>query len=541
MELSRPFNPIEQLMAVLPSDSAHAIPEAARWLMSDPESPILDFYPKNVPVDPNGKAMPWLWVVLLPFIDEDRLLGAMMPTMAKWTKEELLCNAQGLDDGYLYVHKSNPLTKKLSQVLAKGKSAKDPKIRLTNTAAYGATGFSGSVRAPLTNEFYHMDEDNDEPVVVKLPPTASKIEQPGPDGLFTEDLDGNLAACVAFSEPSKLPHKSVLLPGARPLPSILTEDDKRIRRPRLGRGGSIANMGGGGGGGTGQSHQAGYGSMNIGSYERDLAARTGRGKELYQAGTRLWGAMEPTPKQPPRGRPQQHIPPPPPPPLPGNRIQPPPNPFLTQQRNQQPQYHHHHQQIGNSNPQSWQSQQQQPRWQPSQQPPPHRPQQQQQQYAQANNNYNNSNQSMYKNNNDYQQWQHGGGGLQQRQQQQQWQPQAPGGYSNNTGGYNSHGLNHNNARQYNDNNVGTNRQAGSRPYPNRPPPQPPQPLNQGQQGFSFRTQMHGATPTTRRHHYHQEDHQRSRASADAMHNLRAQLSNTLSRQNHHQGNNPNYK
>jgi len=76
-ELSIPFNPVEQLMAVLPSDSSHAIPDSGRWLMSDLESPIIDFYPSEVPVDPNGKAMPWLWVVLLPFIEEDRLLAAM--------------------------------------------------------------------------------------------------------------------------------------------------------------------------------------------------------------------------------------------------------------------------------------------------------------------------------------------------------------------------------------------------------------------------------------------------------------------------------
>ena len=76
-ELSEPFAPVEQLMAVLPSDSSHAVPKASRWLMTDPESPIIDFYPKDVPTDPNGKAMPWLWVVLLPFIDEKRLLDAM--------------------------------------------------------------------------------------------------------------------------------------------------------------------------------------------------------------------------------------------------------------------------------------------------------------------------------------------------------------------------------------------------------------------------------------------------------------------------------
>lgn len=76
-EISEPFSPVEQLMAVLPSDSSHAVPKASRWLMCDPESPIIDFYPKDVPCDPNGKAMPWLWVVLLPFIEEKRLLEAL--------------------------------------------------------------------------------------------------------------------------------------------------------------------------------------------------------------------------------------------------------------------------------------------------------------------------------------------------------------------------------------------------------------------------------------------------------------------------------
>ena len=77
MELAAPFTPVEQLLSVLPSDSAHAIPKASRWLMKDQESPIIDFYPDDILCDPNGKAMPWLWVVLLPFIDENRLLDAM--------------------------------------------------------------------------------------------------------------------------------------------------------------------------------------------------------------------------------------------------------------------------------------------------------------------------------------------------------------------------------------------------------------------------------------------------------------------------------
>jgi len=92
-----------------------------------------------------------------------------------------------------------------------------------------------------------------------------------------------------------------------------------ICRPRLNRGGkSIAFMGGSNGQ---QIHRTGHGSMNINSYERELAQRTGRGNEMYQAGTRSWGSLEPTPKRQflARNHFQTHghlVPPPPPPPPP---------------------------------------------------------------------------------------------------------------------------------------------------------------------------------------------------------------------------------
>jgi len=259
--------------------------------MTDPESPIIDFYPKDVPVDPNGKAMPWLWVVLLPFIDENRLLPALSSTIPKWTKEELLCNMRGLDDAYLYVHSSHPLRAKLATILKKGRTAKDPKIKLNDAAAYGCSGFSGSLRPPLSDEMYPVD---DEDIKISSPPDSDQIDDPLPDNLFLEDIDPNLAVCVSFTEPIKLPHKSILLPGAKPPKPVLSEDDKRIRRPRINRGASIANMGVS----NGKSYQSGYGSMNISSYERDLAERMGRGHQMNQAGTRSWGTMEPTFKRP---------------------------------------------------------------------------------------------------------------------------------------------------------------------------------------------------------------------------------------------------
>lgn len=45
--------------------------------MSDPNSPLLDFYPKNFEQDMNGKKQEWEAIIKIPFIDEERLLKAM--------------------------------------------------------------------------------------------------------------------------------------------------------------------------------------------------------------------------------------------------------------------------------------------------------------------------------------------------------------------------------------------------------------------------------------------------------------------------------
>ena len=210
--------------------------------------------------------------------------------MEKWTKEELFCNARGLDDGYLFVHDSHPLSQKLKLVLQPGKTAKSPKTRLTDSVSYGCAGFTGSVRPPLSNEILPVDGDSR----IQRPKGSAKADYTSHDNLFTEDIDTNLCVCVAFSEPPKLSHKSILLPAAVPPKPCLSPQDLQIRRPRLNRGGgTIANMGTG----NGQSFKSGYGSMNISSYEREVAQRTGRGNQMYQTGMRAWGAMEPTPKQ----------------------------------------------------------------------------------------------------------------------------------------------------------------------------------------------------------------------------------------------------
>lgn len=71
-----PLKPFEQLMACLPPSSADLLPKPYQWLMKSGKSPIIDFYPESFTIDMNGKRWPWEAVVLLPFIDSDRLISS---------------------------------------------------------------------------------------------------------------------------------------------------------------------------------------------------------------------------------------------------------------------------------------------------------------------------------------------------------------------------------------------------------------------------------------------------------------------------------
>ena len=81
-------------MGVLPDRSKKIVPEVYHDLMTNPESPIIDFYPRDFELDMNGKKMEWEAVVKIPFIDEARLLAAMAP------KNELLGDVEKARNGF---------------------------------------------------------------------------------------------------------------------------------------------------------------------------------------------------------------------------------------------------------------------------------------------------------------------------------------------------------------------------------------------------------------------------------------------------------
>lgn len=87
-EMGKPFLPFEQLMGVLPPLSKQLLPAAFQDLMTDPSSPIIDFYPEKYESDMNGKKNSWEAVVKIPFIDEKKLLEALHRRENMLTNEE---------------------------------------------------------------------------------------------------------------------------------------------------------------------------------------------------------------------------------------------------------------------------------------------------------------------------------------------------------------------------------------------------------------------------------------------------------------------
>lgn len=109
-KLGKPFLPFQQLLSVLPAASRNFLPPPYRKLMTNADSEIIDFYPLNFETDLNGKQQEWEAVVLIPFIDENRLLRAMEKCEKELTIDQRLRNKHGPMLVYNYTSKSNGVT-----------------------------------------------------------------------------------------------------------------------------------------------------------------------------------------------------------------------------------------------------------------------------------------------------------------------------------------------------------------------------------------------------------------------------------------------
>lgn len=94
-------------MGVLPDRSKKIVPTVYHDLMTNPQSPIIDFYPRDFNLDMNGKKMEWEAVVKIPFIDEKRLLAAMGPKNDLLEDDEKARNGFGVALKFTYSSEVN--------------------------------------------------------------------------------------------------------------------------------------------------------------------------------------------------------------------------------------------------------------------------------------------------------------------------------------------------------------------------------------------------------------------------------------------------
>eukprot|EP00062_Callorhinchus_milii_P013210 gi/632961044/ref/XP_007896536.1/ PREDICTED: 5'-3' exoribonuclease 2 isoform X1 [Callorhinchus milii] len=214
---TKPFKPLEQLMGVFPAASGNFLPETWRYLMSYPNSSIIDFYPDDFALDLNGKKFAWQGVALLPFVDERRLRGALEKVYPDLTSDETRRNSLGSD--ILFVANSH----KLFDFIVEMQKNDSQELQLPPELCHGIGGL-------LTSE---SDAVKPGQIVVSPVPTL-------------KDINENNVCSVMFKDPhyeEDYIFKACVLPGAKKPAKVLKPGDwersqannsRQPWRPRLG-------------------------------------------------------------------------------------------------------------------------------------------------------------------------------------------------------------------------------------------------------------------------------------------------------------------
>ncbi|CAI5522785.1 unnamed protein product [Closterium sp. Naga37s-1] len=208
--LGRPFKPFDQLMGVLPAASSGALPTAYRKLMSDPASPIVDFYPTDFSVDMNGKRFAWQGVALLPFIDEDRLLEAIKQVESTLTPEERRRNSQLCE--LMYFSSGYPLAKAVWEMMGKWGQL-DAKARAHKKHAIEPSLRGNECISDGMNGYLVLCDGQPCPAMLRAPMTGF------------ETITSNQVICVVYKNPDF--HRHICRPPAGAIypPKLVSEMD----------------------------------------------------------------------------------------------------------------------------------------------------------------------------------------------------------------------------------------------------------------------------------------------------------------------------
>ncbi|KAL1542923.1 5'-3' exoribonuclease 3 [Salvia divinorum] len=203
-ELGTPFKPFDQMLGVFPVASAIALPEQYRKLMTDPNSPIIDFYPADFEVDMNGKQFTRQGIAKLPFIEESRLLAEVAKIEHTLTEERARRN--GTMSDMLFVSLSHDLS---SSIFSQADSSKN----LTDRVKFWVRDRLDAVASGGINGYISPWFGDPCPTVFE-----SRFS-------WMDDIMNNQVICSIYRLPDAHKHIAKAVPGVTFPKKIVTTDD----------------------------------------------------------------------------------------------------------------------------------------------------------------------------------------------------------------------------------------------------------------------------------------------------------------------------
>jgi|SaaInlV_165m_DNA_1040744.scaffolds.fasta_scaffold00259_26 5'-3' exoribonuclease 1 len=99
---TRPFNPLLQLLCVLPPKSVDLLPEEIRHVLVDKKSQFHKYCPEEFTIDIEGKSKEWQGIVILPIIDLELIKNIYFEESKKIGEQALRMNRLGKTFRYKY-------------------------------------------------------------------------------------------------------------------------------------------------------------------------------------------------------------------------------------------------------------------------------------------------------------------------------------------------------------------------------------------------------------------------------------------------------